>query len=152
MGIHSYSKCWIHIVWGTKGRNKIISKEGASKISEFLQNYTKEKGIYHKINYVNADHVHILIELPTNLCIEEIAKLLKGSSSYWINKEKIVTGKLTWSRGYGAFSVSQSQLEKVKDYIYNQEEHHKVKTFKEEYREFIEAYGMKYVDYEEIEE
>jgi putative transposase len=97
-----------------------------------------------KINYVNADHAHALIDLPTNLCIEDCAKLLKGSSSHYINQNRIINTKFFWGRGYGAFSVSASQLEAVTEYIKNQEEHHRAKSFTEEYKVFIEKYGFKY--------
>jgi len=98
-----------------------------------------------KTNYVNADHVHALIDLPTNITIEDCVKLLKGSSSYHTNLNKLIKTKFSWGRGYGAFSVSASQLKKVETYIKNQEEHHRVKSFTEEYEMFINKYGMKYV-------
>lgn len=95
-----------------------------------------------KINYVNADHVHTLLDLPTNLCVEDCAKLLKGSSSHHINQNRLINTKFFWGRGYGAFSVSASQLDVVVKYIKNQEEHHRVKSFAEEYKMFIEKYGL----------
>jgi REP element-mobilizing transposase RayT len=95
-------------------------------------------------NYVNADHVHALIDLPTGMTIEEVAHLLKGSSSHWINEQALVNGKFAWGRGYGAFSVSQSALETVVGYINAQEEHHRAKTFTEEYEKFVRAYGLKW--------
>ena len=101
-----------------------------------------------KINSVNADHVHALLDLPTHQTIEEVAQLLKGSSSHWINKNRIIPGKFNWGRGYGVFSVSQSNVEKVVKYITRQEQHHKKKTFMEEYKEFIKAYGMAYSEIE----
>lgn len=97
-----------------------------------------------RINFVNADHVHTLIDLPTNLSVEECIKLLKGASSHFINKNRIINARFSWGRGYGAFSVSASQLEGVTAYIKNQEDHHRVKSFSEEYKLFIEKYGMKY--------
>lgn len=95
-----------------------------------------------EINFVNADHVHALIDLPTNLSAEDCIKLLKGSSSFYINKNRIIANKFSWGKGYGAFSVSPSQIVSVVRYINNQEEHHKIKSFNEEYRLFIEKYGI----------
>jgi putative transposase len=66
-----------------------------------------------KINYVNAEHVHVLIDLPTNLSIEECTKLIKGSSSHFVNQERLYNNRFTWARGYGAFSVSESNVDKV---------------------------------------
>lgn len=86
MSLHSYSRCWLHLIWGTLNREKILPKEAASRVSRYLTDYAKDKGFYMKINYVNADHVHALIDLPTGLSIEELMQLLKGSSSHWVNE------------------------------------------------------------------
>lgn len=99
-----------------------------------------------KINYVNADHVHTLIDLPTALSIEKLVQLLKGGSSHWINSNEIITGKFAWGRGYGAFSVSESNLNQVAAYIARQEEHHRVRTFAEELKELIDRHGLKWRD------
>lgn len=99
-----------------------------------------------KINYVNADHVHSLIDLPTKYSIEDVAKLLKGELSFWINENDIIPNKFSWGRGYGAFSVSHSIVAKVAEYIAKQEEHHKTMTFLEEYRGFVKKYGLVWYD------
>ncbi|HEY2680477.1 MAG TPA: transposase [Candidatus Udaeobacter sp.] len=101
-----------------------------------------------KINFVNPDHVHALIDLPTALSIEKVVQLLKGSSSHWINSSDLLTGKFAWGRGYGAFSVSQSNVDQVAGYIADQEEHHRLKTFTEELREFIDRHGLRWHDEE----
>ena len=99
-----------------------------------------------KINYVNAEHVHALIDLPTKYSIEDTMKLLKGASSHWVNQEHIIAAKFSWGRGYGAFSVSQSNVNDVSKYIANQEEHHRKKTFAEEYEKFVRVYGLEWRD------
>lgn len=142
MSKHSYNKIWIHFIWETPGKQKMLSKEARKKISNFLYDYCKSKNIFMKINYVNADHVHAVVELPTNLSAEECIKLLKGASSFFINKYRITLAKFSWGKGYGAFSVSASQLNNVVDYIKSQEEHHRVKSFTEEYLLFIKKYGI----------
>jgi putative transposase len=85
-----------------------------------------------KINYINADHVHALVDLPTNMSIEELIQLLKGSSSHWVNANSNLPGKFAWGRGYGAFSVSESNVAPAAAYIAGQEEHHRVRTFADE--------------------
>ena len=142
MSLHSYSRCWLHLIWGTFNREKSLHKDARENLSQYLYGYAKEKNIYMKINYVNADHVHTLIDLPKKYSIEEIAKLFKGSSSNWINKGDLLKTKFYWARGYAAFSVSQSNVEKLTNYIAGQEEHHKIRTFTQEYKEFIEKYGL----------
>ena len=97
-----------------------------------------------KTNYVNADHVHALVDLPTNLAIEDVAQLLKGASSHWINSNDLVDGKFAWGRGYGAFSVSESKLGDVTAYIAGQAEHHRVRTFCEEIKELVERHGLQW--------
>jgi putative transposase len=99
-----------------------------------------------KVNYVNADHVHALVDLPTNLSIEELIQLLKGSSSHWVNANNILSGKFARGRGYGAFSVSESNVVQVAPYIAGQEEHHRVRTFADELREFNERHGLRWQD------
>ena len=145
MSTHSYNKIWIHFIWETLDKQKILPKPARLKLSDYLFSYCKEKKIFMKTNYVNADHVHALIDLPTNITVEDCVKLLKGSSSHHINKNKLINTKFSWGRGYGAFSVSASQLKRVETYIKNQEEHHRVKSFTEEYEIFIQKYELKYV-------
>lgn len=142
MSKHSYNKIWIHFIWETPNKEKILSKDARKQISNFLYDYCKGKGIFMKINFVNADHAHALVDLSTDISVEECIKLLKGSSSFYINKNRITKNKFSWGKGYGAFSVSASQLNNVMDYIRNQEEHHRIKSFTEEYQLFIKNYGI----------
>src|SRR5216117_42934 len=105
MSLHSYSRVWLHLVWGTLERRPVLTKPAASRLSSYLTSYSQEKGIYMKINYVNPEHVHTMIDLPTSKTIEDAVQLLKGSSSHWVNENNLVSGKFAWGRGYGAFSV-----------------------------------------------
>jgi len=148
MSLHSHSRCWIHLIWGTLNREKLLTKDAAERVSAYLNEYAKNKGIYIKINYVNADHVHALVDLPTGLSVEELMQLLKGSSSHWINENNLVPGKFAWGRGYAAFSVSESNVEQVAAYIAGQKEHHHVRSFAEEFREFAERHGLPVADLE----
>ena len=126
----------------TLRREPVFSKEAAAKVSEFLTDYATGKGIYMVINYVNPEHVHTLIDLPTGVTIEDAFKLLKGASSHWINQNRIVEAKFRWGRGYGAFSVSHSRVDTVARYIANQEEHHRKKSFISEYAQLMKAHGL----------
>lgn len=87
-------------------------------------------------------HCHCLISLGIDQNIQKIIQLIKGESSFWINKNRITEGKFEWQDDYFAVSISESMVEKVRDYIRNQEEHHKTKTFAQEYDEFILKYGF----------
>ena len=142
MSLHSYSRVWLHLLWATLERRPLLPKPAAMKLSGYLTDYAKQKCIYMKINFVNADHVHALIDLPTNLSIEEVMQLFKGGSSHWINESNLVADKFGWGRGYGVFSVSESGVAEVCAYIANQEEHHRKRNFVEELRLFVERYGL----------
>src|SRR5882724_678728 len=113
MSTHSYSRCWLHLIGETLRREPMLDKRAAAQASANLSKYSHEKGIYMKINYFNADHTHALIDLPTNLTIEQVIQLLKGSTSHWINQNRLVKGRFAWGRGYGAFSVSHSDIDRV---------------------------------------
>ena len=145
MSLRSYNKIWIHFIWETFDGEKSLTKEVRKNVSNLLYEYCKEKKIFMKINYVNAEHVHALIDLPTNLSVEDCIKLLKGASSFYMNKNRITKTKFSWGKGYGAFSVSASQLTNVVKYIKNQEEHHRTKSFTEEYELFMKKYGNEFL-------
>jgi len=130
------------MVWGTKRRKATLTREVRQKLSTYLYRYAEDKEIYMHINYVNADHVHTLIDLPRHFALQKVAKLLKGASSFWINKNRLTKSKFSWARGYGAFSVSAFAIEKVKTYIRTQEEHHQKKSFEKELDDFLSAYGL----------
>lgn len=146
MSVHSYSRCWVHLIWGTLRRERVLNKKAAAGLSRYLDEYAVEQGVYVKINFVNPDHVHALIDLPTKFSTEKLVQLLKGSSSHWVNSNDVVIGKFAWGRGYGVFSVSHSNVDQVSRYIADQEEHHRVKTFTEELREFIDRHGLRWHD------
>ena len=97
-----------------------------------------------KINCFNADHVHSLVDLPTSKSIEDVMHLLKGSSSHWINEQGLLSGKFSWGRGYGAFSVSHSQINRVVAYIAGQEAQHRKQTFSQELAVFVRNYGLEW--------
>ena len=142
MSVRSFTKIWIHFIWGTKNRNKsLTNREFRKRISKHLSTNLENQGIYMKVNYVNSDHVHAVIDLPTNMTIEDVARLLKGELSSWINNN--IEFKFNWVTGYAAFSVSESKLDKVIKYILKQEEHHKNKSFAEEYDEFLRAHNVR---------
>jgi len=91
-----------------------------------------------KINYVNPEHVHALVDLPTKMAIEDMMQLFKGGSSHWVNENNLLPGKFGWGRGYGVFSVSHSSVSQAAKYISDQEEHHRKRSFSEEFRLLVE--------------
>jgi putative transposase len=144
VSLHSYSRIWLHLTWATLERRPLLTKPGSAMLSSYLTQYAAEKGIYMKINFVNADHVHALVDLPTGLCVEEMMKFFKGGSSHWVNENRLGRGKFAWGRGYGVFSVSHSAVAQVARYIANQESHHRKRSFAEELKELVERYGLQW--------
>ena len=151
MSLHAYSRAWLQLVWATLERRPLISKAAAPELSAHLHQYASGKGIYMKINYVNADHVHALVDLPTSLAIDEMMQLLKGESSHWINQGNLLGCRFAWQRGYGAFSVSHSGVGEVAKYIARQTEHHRKRDFAEELRLLVERHGLKWHEDETVE-
>lgn len=138
-----YVKVYIHFVWSTKNRvPHLNSKELRQKLFLHIRENAKEKGIY--IDHINGyiDHVHCLISLGVDQTIQKIMQLIKGESSYWINHHLERPNKFEWQEEYFAVSVSESQLERVRMYILNQETHHQRKSFQDEYDEFLVKYGF----------
>lgn len=144
MSLHSYSRVWLHVVWATLERRPMLNKPAAAKLSAYLYGYAQEKGIHMKLNYVNADHVHALIDLPTHLSIQDMMQLLKGSSAHWANEQNLVSGKFGWGRGYGVFSVSESVVPEVSAYIADQEAHHQKRNFATELKALVERHSLKW--------
>jgi len=138
----SYVKIWIHAVWTVKNRKPILSIEARKTLFEHIHKNAFEKEILMEIVGGHNNHVHCLFRLRNNQTIENVMQLIKGESSYWFNKSELSRLKLNWQKEYFAVSVSESQVDTVKNYIATQEEHHKKKTWEDEYNEFIEKYGF----------
>jgi putative transposase len=137
-----YIRIWIHIVFGTKSRQPLITKEVRDLIINHIMDNAKKKDIF--VVEINGyyEHVHCLLSLGVEQNVARIVQLIKGESSFWINKNKITKTKFEWADEYFAVSVSESQVKDVRNYIRKQEEHHHKKSFSEEYDEFIKKYGF----------
>ena len=133
-------KVWIHLVWATKNRDPVLTKDIREKIFKHIKENGKEKNIY--VDFVNGyiDHVHCLVSLNAGQSIAKVVQLLKGESSFWANKNNLCKDKLAWQDEYFAVSVSESGVDRVREYIKNQEEHHRNKTFGQENDEFFKKY------------
>lgn len=142
----SWIRIWVHLVFSTKNREAFfVSKEKREKVIEHIKLNAKQKDIWIEEIGGHIDHIHCLISLGKNQNISKVSQLIKGESSKWINDEKLTNTKFSWQDDYWAVSVSESHLKDVKDYIRNQEEHHKTKSFAEEVDEFMKKYGWKFV-------
>jgi len=119
----------------------LLNKEIRARVFDHIKTNAKEKEIY--LDTINGytEHAHALISLGSDQTIAKIAQLIKGESSHWINQNTLTRTKFEWQDEYFAVSVSESMLEKVREYINGQEEHHRTKNFDEEYQDFLKKYG-----------
>ena len=138
-----FIKVWIHLIWSTKNREKLISKELRPKLLAHIKDNARSKNIYIDSIECVSDHIHIVVSMKGDQSISKIVMLLKGESSFWVNDNKLSKFKFEWQDEFICVSVSESVLPKLREYVKNQEKHHKIKTFEEEYNEFIEKFGFK---------
>ncbi|MCF6353384.1 MAG: IS200/IS605 family transposase [Cyclobacteriaceae bacterium] len=139
---HSFNKIWLHTIWSTKERKTLILPQIESKVYDFMRNQLKELGCPVRIINGMPDHIHCLFLLNPQKAISEVIKQVKGSTSHYINAEELISEKFAWQTGYAAYSVSESQLEKVFQYIKSQKQHHSKKSFQEEYELFLKLNGL----------
>ncbi|KAB1063220.1 IS200/IS605 family transposase [Salibacter halophilus] len=138
----SFNKIWIHVIWATKYREPIIELDIEQKVHQFMSDQLREHGCPVRIINGMPDHVHCLFLQNPKKSISEIIKQVKGSTSFYVNQNELITGKFSWQKGYGAFSVSESDVERVFQYIKNQKRHHQRKSFQEEFEGFSKLHGI----------
>jgi len=144
MSGHSLINCWIHLVWGTKERFPYFANPEMAKECKFIiLDICKTNKYKLRELYINPEHVHALIKLDANDSLKQVVQKLKGISSNAINK-RFFSGKFKWAEKYAAFSVSPNVADKVINYIKNQKEHHRVKSFAEEWELFFKEYEKEY--------
>jgi len=137
-----YVKIWLHCVWGTKNRIGFLSGSIKDEVVKHILFNAREKCIYIDIINGYTEHMHCLLSLNHDMSLSKVMQLIKGESSYWINKNSLTSHKFEWADEYYGVSISESHLPRVRNYIKNQEIHHKVKTWEEETDEFIRKYGF----------
>lgn len=134
---------WVHLVFATKNRELLLPKEIRYKVQDHIIKNCKDKSIYLQSINGHTDHLHCLIALGREQSISKVTQLIKGESSFWINKHQLTGTNFMWQDDYFAVSVSESNLQKVVNYIKNQEIHHAKKSFDDEVKEFEKLYGFK---------
>ncbi|MFT6003269.1 MAG: putative transposase [Bacteroidia bacterium] len=137
-----FIKIYVHLVFTTKNSHPFLdTADKRSKVWKHIKENSLKKDVH--IDCVNgySQHCHCLVSLGTNQTIAQVAQLIKGESSFWINKNEMTQEKFSWQTEYWAVSVSESIISKVRRYIWNQEQHHTKKTYEEEIKEFMDKYG-----------
>ena len=138
---HSLVKVYVHFVWTTKNRERILVGDTRRIVVDHISANAGERGIQVEALNVQPEHVHTLVKFAHDQRIEDLAKLLKGESSHWINHSDILPGKFSWQTGYAAFSVAYDRLDAVRQYVMKQDEHHWRKSFTEELNEMLQDAG-----------
>ena len=141
----SYVKIWLHCVWSTKNRECILPSSFRPGVLKHFRENADEKKIV--LDYINAheNHVHALIDLGKQQNLATIMQYLKGESSFWINNQKVLPYHFSWQDDYFAVSISHSQVERVRSYIRNQDDHHKNLSWDEEVELFMKKYGFEQI-------
>ncbi len=137
----SFTNVIVHAVWGTHERKPLLTGDIRPKIVKHIRSNLEAKNFFvHSING-HVDHLHCLFTLNVETSLSKTLQLIKGESSFWINKNKLTTDHFSWADEYYACSVSDSDMIAVREYIDRQEEHHAIKTFAKECEELLRAIG-----------
>lgn len=144
----SKTQILIHTVFGTKNRRPTLKLEIRKTIYKYIDGILNNLDCHLiRINGIE-DHIHLLLEIPSTKALADIMKKVKQSSSHWINESHILPSFEAWGKGYFAVSISPTDKEQCRQYIMNQEHHHKSKTYIEEIKPMIEELGMAWYDEE----
>lgn len=134
----------IHLVFSTKDRTPLLAPDIRPQLHAYLATIARHgDGECYRVGGV-ADHIHLALRLSRTVALADLVSELKTSSSKWLKEQSPILTKFSWQRGYGAFSIGPKDMEAVISYIDGQEEHHRTKTFQEEYRGFLKHYGIEF--------
>lgn len=141
---NTYTQIHIQCVIAVKFRNSLIQSSWKGQLQKYITGIVQNHG--HKMITINnmPDHLHMFFGFRPNQSLSDLMRIVKSESSEWINLQKLTPETFRWQEGYGAFSYSRSQLQTVTNYILNQEEHHRKRTFSEEYQEFLTQFEVEF--------
>ncbi|MFN5170711.1 MAG: IS200/IS605 family transposase [Cyclobacteriaceae bacterium] len=139
---NTYTQLHVQFVFAVQNRRSLIQPAWEEELFKYMTGIVKNHK--HKMIAINGmpDHVHLFVGLHPAQSISDLMQIVKGESSEWINKKGFVSGKFRWQEGYGAFSYGHSQVEQVYRYVMNQKEHHKSRTFQNEYTELLKKFEV----------
>ena len=143
---NTYTQLYIQIVFTVKGRQNLLPKQHREELHKYITGIISNRNQKLLSIFAMPDHIHLLVGIKPDITISDLVRDIKAGSSKFITNNNWVNGKFNWQEGFGAFSYSRSQIDKVIDYILNQEKHHKIKSFKEEYMEILDKFEIAYND------
>jgi REP element-mobilizing transposase RayT len=141
---NTYHSLYVHVVFSTKRREHWLGEDIRNRVWAYIGGIARDNGMAALAVGGMADHVHVLLKLPPTQNISRAVQLIKGGSSKWIHETFPSLRKFRWQDGYGAFTVCRGHVDAVVQYIKNQKEHHRAKTFQEEYLRFLSEYRVSY--------
>lgn len=141
---NTYSQLYVQIIFAVQGRNHFITESIREEVQKYMAGIIGAKQQKLFSIYCMPDHTHIFLSQQPNICVSDITRDIKANSSNWIKNRFHFLETFSWQEGFGAFSYSKSQAPKVNNYVLNQKEHHKKKTFKQEYLGFLKAFDVEY--------
>jgi REP element-mobilizing transposase RayT len=139
---HTHSSILFHCVFGTKARTRSIADEFRNDLWKYIGGIARTRSMRALAVGGTSDHLHTLLSLPPTIPVAKAMQLIKSGSSKWIHEQFPSHRQFRWQEGYGAFTIAKSQIDATVAYITNQEEHHRVRTFEEEYRMFLRKHGI----------
>jgi len=143
---NTYSQINIHVVFSVKRRENFILPEFENRLYTYMAGILKGMNQFSLAVNGYKDHVHLFFELSPNHSLSEIIRVVKANSSKWINTQRFIPGHFNWQEGYGAFSYSRSQRDRVINYILEQDRHHRQVSFREEYLALLKKFEIEYKD------
>jgi REP element-mobilizing transposase RayT len=141
---NSYTQLYVQFVFAVKGRSNLIKETFRDEIEKVMSGIVTNHNSKTYAIYCNPDHVHILVSIHPTISVSKLVEQIKSGSSKWLNEKRYLPGKFHWQVGYGAFTYSKSQVDSVVKYILNQPEHHKKRTFREEYLDLLQKFEIEY--------
>jgi REP element-mobilizing transposase RayT len=141
---HSFTSSLYHCAFSTRGRRQLITADLQERLWPFMGGIARQNGMKALAIGGVADHVHLLLSLPSTLCIAKAIQQIKGASSRWVHETFREYRLFGWQEGYGAFSIGISQVDRTIQYVRAQPEHHRTKTFQEELVAMLRRHGMQY--------
>ncbi len=141
---NTYTQLYVQFVFSVKGRASHVNEKFRDEMEKIMCGIVTQQKCKTYAIYCNPDHTHLFVGMHPGISPSKLMEQVKSGSSNWLNHKKYIAGKFQWQEGYGAFTYSKSQIDRVVKYVLNQAEHHKRKSFREEYLSFLEKYDVAY--------
>lgn len=141
---NTYTQLYVQLVFAVKGRQHLIPKNRKEELHQYVTGIVQNRGQKLLAVHCMPDHTHVFVGFGPTITIADLVKDIKQATSVWVKEKRIAPSTFSWQEGYGAFTYAQSQVKNVVQYVLNQEENHRIKTFQEEYLTFLKRFEVPY--------